>query len=104
MVYVNRSKSPMAMVTPLIQGVHPLVRPHFAQVAGRSGPAQAGYRRKEGSSMATSDVCGNDYWLCFEVRTASGCVHTFDSFECAVTKLAPVCEHCSCRIMGHGVE
>ena len=54
--------------------------------------------------MAVCDVCGNDYWLAFEVHTASGGVHTFDSFECAVTKLAPVCEHCSCRIMGHGVE
>ncbi|MEO3925754.1 Prokaryotic metallothionein [Micromonosporaceae bacterium B7E4] len=55
--------------------------------------------------MATTcEVCGNDYWLAFEVRTTSGDVHTFDSFECAAHKLAPVCEHCGIRIMGHGVE
>jgi hypothetical protein len=30
--------------------------------------------------------------------------HVFDSFECAIHKMAPVCEHCGCRIIGHGVE
>lgn len=30
--------------------------------------------------------------------------HTFDSFECAIHKLAPVCEHCDCKIVGHGIE
>jgi hypothetical protein len=29
--------------------------------------------------------------------------HTFDSFECAIHKLAPSCSHCGCRIL-HGVE
>jgi len=53
--------------------------------------------------MATCEVCGNDYWMAFEVRTA-GNTHTFDSFECAIQKLAPCCEHCQCRIIGHGVE
>ncbi|MFE9099608.1 hypothetical protein [Actinomadura geliboluensis] len=53
--------------------------------------------------MATCEVCGNDYAMAFEVH-AQGEVHTFDSFECAVTKMAPICEHCQCRIMGHGVE
>jgi hypothetical protein len=33
-----------------------------------------------------------------------GGVHTFDSFECAIQRLAPTCEHCQCRIVGHGVE
>jgi hypothetical protein len=27
-----------------------------------------------------------------------------DSFECAIQKIAPVCEHCRCRVIGHGVE
>ncbi|MBW8482789.1 hypothetical protein [Actinomadura parmotrematis] len=53
--------------------------------------------------MATCEVCGNDYALSFEVH-AQGAVHTFDSFECAITRMAPVCEHCSVRIVGHGVE
>jgi phage terminase large subunit GpA-like protein len=54
--------------------------------------------------MATCDVCGNDYWMAFEIRTVSGESHWFDSFECAMEKLAPRCEHCNCRIVGHGVE
>ncbi|MFW6083901.1 MAG: hypothetical protein ACODAA_01695 [Gemmatimonadota bacterium] len=53
--------------------------------------------------MAICEVCGNDYYASFEVITA-GRTHVFDSFECAIHKLAPVCEHCGCRIIGHGVE
>jgi hypothetical protein len=30
--------------------------------------------------------------------------YTFDSLECAAQALAPKCEHCGCRILGHGVE
>ncbi|MCI0687067.1 MAG: hypothetical protein L0Y54_07520 [Sporichthyaceae bacterium] len=54
--------------------------------------------------MAICEVCGNDYWMSFEVRTVSGDVHVFDSFECAAHRLAPICEHCAVRIVGHGVE
>jgi phage terminase large subunit GpA-like protein len=54
--------------------------------------------------MAKCDLCGNDYWMAFEVRTVNGAKYTFDSFECAVQKLAPVCEHCNCKIIGHGAE
>ncbi|MEX5632349.1 Prokaryotic metallothionein [Parafrankia sp. FMc2] len=54
--------------------------------------------------MATCDTCGNDYWMAFEIRVVSGERYTFDSFECAVQKLAPRCEHCDCRVIGHGVE
>ncbi|MGA8116313.1 MAG: Prokaryotic metallothionein [Actinocatenispora sp.] len=54
--------------------------------------------------MAVCEVCGNDYWLSFEIHTVGGQVHTFDSFECAAHRLAPVCEHCDCKIMGHGTE
>lgn len=53
--------------------------------------------------MATCVVCGNDYDKFFEVHSA-GRVYTFDSFECAVHALAPVCQHCGCRVLGHGVE
>ncbi|MGH9627690.1 MAG: hypothetical protein ACRD7E_05030 [Bryobacteraceae bacterium] len=53
--------------------------------------------------MAKCEVCGNDYDKSFEVRL-SGETHTFDSFECAIHALAPTCSHCSCRIIGHGVE
>ena len=53
--------------------------------------------------MAVCEVCGNDYDKAFQVVQA-GEEHTFDSFECAIHALAPTCAHCSCRIIGHGVE
>lgn len=53
--------------------------------------------------MAQCEVCGNDYYLSFEVITA-GNQHVFDCFECAIHKLAPVCAHCGCKVIGHGVE
>jgi hypothetical protein len=54
-------------------------------------------------AMAKCDVCGNDYDKSFEVK-AAGQTYTFDSFECAIHKLAPHCAHCGCRIIGHGTE
>jgi hypothetical protein len=53
--------------------------------------------------MARCEVCGNDYDKAIEVKVG-GHVHTFDCFECAIQALAPVCLHCGCRIIGHGVE
>jgi hypothetical protein len=53
--------------------------------------------------MARCETCGNDYDKAFEI-TMLGKAHTFDSFECAIQALAPVCDHCGCRIIGHGVE
>jgi len=53
--------------------------------------------------MAVCEVCGNDYDKSFEV-TAAGATHTFDSFECAIHLMAPLCEHCGCKVIGHGTE
>jgi hypothetical protein len=53
--------------------------------------------------MASCEVCGNTYAMTFEIH-AQGAVHTFDSFECAIHRMAPVCEHCGCQILGHGME
>ncbi len=49
------------------------------------------------------EVCGNEYALAFQIITA-GETHVFDCFECAIHRLAPVCEHCGCKVVGHGVE
>lgn len=49
------------------------------------------------------EVCGNDYDKAFVVSGPAG-THTFDSFECAIQALAPVCANCGCRVVGHGVE
>jgi hypothetical protein len=54
--------------------------------------------------MATCEVCGNSYTKAFSVKMPDGAAHTFDSFECAIAKLAPTCAHCNCRVIGHGVE
>jgi hypothetical protein len=53
--------------------------------------------------MAKCEVCGNDYDKAFSV-TVAGRTQTFDSFECAIHALAPVCAHCHCKVVGHGVE
>jgi hypothetical protein len=53
--------------------------------------------------MPRCETCGNDYDKAFEV-VRDGEAHTFDSFECAIERMAPRCEHCSVRIVGHGVE
>ncbi|PWW22112.1 hypothetical protein JD79_01260 [Geodermatophilus normandii] len=52
--------------------------------------------------MAVCEVCGNDYDMSFEV-VAQGARHTFDSFECAIHRMAPICEHCGVKVVGHGV-
>ena len=53
--------------------------------------------------MARCEVCGNEYDKSFELRR-NGETHVFDSFECAMHAMAPTCDHCGCRIVGHGVE
>jgi hypothetical protein len=53
--------------------------------------------------MGTCSVCGNEYDKTFTIQTANESF-VFDSFECAIHALAPVCAHCGCRVIGHGVE
>jgi Rieske Fe-S protein len=53
--------------------------------------------------MAQCEVCGNEYDKSFEIITA-GKRRTFDSFECAIQAIAPSCEHCGCKVIGHGTE
>ncbi|MFD5226690.1 hypothetical protein ACFWHT_13830 [Microbacterium sp. NPDC058342] len=57
----------------------------------------------EGSATGVCDVCGNTYDRMIMV-TSGTTVGTFDSFECAIHAMAPTCEHCGCRVIGHGVE
>lgn len=54
--------------------------------------------------MATCEVCGNSYDKAFVITSADGSEHTFDSFECAIHRLAPRCGHCGCTVIGHGQE
>lgn len=52
---------------------------------------------------AQCEVCGNMYDKAFEVKM-NGESHIFDSFECAIHALAPTCDNCGVRIVGHGIE
>jgi hypothetical protein len=54
--------------------------------------------------MAQCEVCGNEYDKAFEVTMSGGTARTFDSFECAIHALAPICEYCGVKVIGHGVE
>ncbi len=53
--------------------------------------------------MMRCECCGNVYDKAFEV-TLGGARHVFDTFECAIHKLAPHCARCGMTIIGHGVE
>jgi hypothetical protein len=54
-------------------------------------------------SMATCEACGNEYDRPLVV-VQDGHEHVFDSFECAIHRMAPTCEQCGCRVIGHGVQ
>ena len=79
----------------------------FDKVNGRNSLARARIVLEtinaKGGAMATCETCGNDYDKSFQV-TMNGKAHTFDSFECAIHALAPTCDHCGIRIVGHGLE
>src|SRR5262249_9943136 len=98
----------------------PAKMPHSARMAGKSAaigtqkrPEPARQGRVMTSSpqntaiarvvMAGCETCGNDYDKAFQV-SMNGTTHTFDSFECAIHALAPTCENCGIRIVGHGLE
>ncbi len=45
------------------------------------------------------EVCGQEAGGGVRV-VAGGLTHVFDSFQCAIHRLAPECDHCGCRILG----
>jgi hypothetical protein len=53
--------------------------------------------------MGICVTCKNSYDKTFEVRVGDQ-TFEFDSFECAIQRLAPECGYCGCRIIGHGIE
>lgn len=54
--------------------------------------------------MARCAHCDNDYDKAFTITTAEGESLNFDSFECAIHMIAPSCNHCGCKVIGHGAE
>lgn len=53
--------------------------------------------------MATCNACKNEYDNTFKVIKDNK-EYEFDCFECAIHLLAPCCEHCGCKIIGHGIQ
>ncbi len=53
--------------------------------------------------MAQCEICGNEYDKAFEIKR-DGKSHVYDSFECAIKGMAPECNNCGCKIIGHGME
>lgn len=53
--------------------------------------------------MGRCDVCGNEYDGTFKIKKGDK-EYTFDTFECASNLLAPTCNNCGVRIIGHGLE
>lgn len=53
--------------------------------------------------MTACSVCGNESDNVFEVIMNEK-NYFFDCFECAIHRLAPLCGHCGCKIIGHGVS
>lgn len=53
--------------------------------------------------MSKCEVCGNHYESDLRI-VKDGREHVFDCFECAIHALAPPCQACGCRIIGHGVQ
>lgn len=54
--------------------------------------------------MKSCVTCGNVYDKAFQITTDEGDSFWFDSFECAIHRLAPRCAHCGCTVIGHGSE
>lgn len=53
--------------------------------------------------MAICNVCNNEYEHSLEIIYQNKAYY-FDCFECAIHRLAPICAHCGCKMIGHGVE
>lgn len=53
--------------------------------------------------MERCEVCGNNYDDPIEIKK-NGKSHWYDCFECAIYSLAPKCEHCGVKILGHGIQ
>jgi hypothetical protein len=73
-------------------------------VRGAQGKVGLTGDRERVISMAQCEVCGNEYDKAFQVSLPGEGARTFDSFECAIHALAPVCEYCGVKVVGHGVE
>ena len=73
-------------------------KPHV-QVTYRFGPPQV---TQVGPESVFAGCVPND--KAFQVSMPGEDLRAFDSFECAIHALAPTCECCIVKVIGHGVE
>ena len=54
--------------------------------------------------MPRCERCGNDSDQAFTILLSDGDRRVFDSFECAISVVAPKCARCGIAIVGHGIH
>jgi site-specific DNA recombinase len=96
--YLERRQLVKLLVANITVGRYADGKPHV-QVTYRFGPPQVTDVGPEGGY-----VSGIPNDKVFEVTMPGEGARTFDSFECAIHALAPTCEYCGVRVVGHGVE
>jgi hypothetical protein len=72
-------------------------------IASNPAAATGGAREEPTDAAQACSQCGNVYDKSFQL-SMRGQTYTFDCFECAIALLAPSCDHCKVRIIGHGLE
>jgi hypothetical protein len=80
-----------------------MMQRHSGGDFSNDGQAESSLRRANRHGGTACETCGNEYDKPIEI-VVNGISHYFDCFECAIHMLAPKCNHCGCRIIGHGVE
>ena len=96
--YLERRQLVKLLVANISVGRFPDGKPHV-QVTYRFGPPQVTEVRPEGAYVGRVPNA-----KVFQVSMPSEDSRTFDSFECAIHALAPTCEYCNVKVIGHGVE
>ena len=99
-----RGATTSAGFAPSQKFIHPPVKGTSKRRGGKRRITSRAFRPVSTfKAMPKCETCGNDYDKAFTV-VMNNESHVFDSFECAAHRLAPTCEHCGCRVLGHGVE
>jgi hypothetical protein len=80
-----------------------MIQRQGGEFSGDGEMAESAIRKGNRHGGTACECCGNDYDKAIEI-VVNGISHYFDCFECAIHTLAPKCNHCGCRIIGHGLE
>lgn len=106
---MNITEQPIQGTTPggPIEGDSQTRDDRGSETKGKHAPmTEEATRGTSPDDLQPCEVCGNRYDKSFAIRRPadSNEERIFDSFECAIQALAPTCEACGNRIIGHGLE